>query len=93
MPRRGRRYRSATAGFTAIAQRFEPKSAGQSLAAASVSVRKIGRNGNRVKNGHASSIGIAFVQPWLACVGYVAVAGIWIVPDRRFERLLKEGKS
>jgi len=36
------------------------------------------------------SIGLAFVQPWVACVGYVAVAAMWIVPDRRFEKLLAE---
>jgi uncharacterized membrane protein len=42
---------------------------------------------------YLASIGLAFVQPWLACAGYAAVALIWIYPDRRFERLLLgEGK-
>jgi uncharacterized membrane protein len=36
------------------------------------------------------SIALAFVQPWVACAGYVLVAAIWIVPDRRFEKLLEE---
>ncbi len=39
---------------------------------------------------YAASIGLAFVQPWLACAGYVAVALIWIAPDRRFEKLLND---
>ena len=29
---------------------------------------------------------LAFVRPWLAGVGYVAVALLWLVPDRRIER-------
>jgi uncharacterized membrane protein len=39
---------------------------------------------------YAASILAAFVQPWIACAGYVLVAGIWITPDRRFERRLVE---
>ena len=39
---------------------------------------------------YVASIALAFVQPWIACAGYVAVAAIWIVPDRRFERRLAE---
>jgi uncharacterized membrane protein len=34
------------------------------------------------------SIAVAFVQPWVACAGYVLVACMWIIPDRRFERLI-----
>jgi hypothetical protein len=33
-------------------------------------------------------IALAFVQPWLALVPYVAVALMWLVPDRRVERYL-----
>ena len=32
------------------------------------------------------AIGLAFVQPWMSCVLYVAVAVMWFVPDRRFEK-------
>ena len=39
---------------------------------------------------YAASIALAFVQPWVACAGYVLVAALWIVPDRRFEKLLAE---
>lgn len=31
------------------------------------------------------AIGIAFWQPWLACLIYAAVAAIWFIPDRRIE--------
>ena len=31
-------------------------------------------------------IGLAFVRSWLACAFYVAVAIIWLVPDRRIEK-------
>jgi len=36
------------------------------------------------------SIAVAFIQPWVACAGYVLVACLWFVPDRRFERLVDE---
>lgn len=32
-------------------------------------------------------IGLSFVNPWLGFVFYVVVAGIWLVPDRRFEKV------
>ena len=35
---------------------------------------------------YAIAIGLAFVQPWMSCALYVAVAVMWFVPDRRFER-------
>ncbi|MDE3181352.1 MAG: DUF1211 domain-containing protein [Acidobacteriota bacterium] len=37
---------------------------------------------------YAASILLAFVRPWIACAGYVVVALIWLVPDRRIERML-----
>jgi uncharacterized membrane protein len=36
------------------------------------------------------AIGLAFVQPWIACGLYALVAAIWLCPDQRFERLLDE---
>ena len=39
---------------------------------------------------YAVSIGLAFINRWLALAGYVAVALIWLLPDRRLEsRLLQ----
>ena len=37
---------------------------------------------------YVTGIVLAFVSPWLALVPYVAVALIWLVPDRRVERYL-----
>jgi uncharacterized membrane protein len=38
---------------------------------------------------YAVAIPLAFVAPWLSCALYVAVAIIWLVPDRRIERTLE----
>jgi uncharacterized membrane protein len=43
---------------------------------------------------YAAAIGLAFVFHWAALALYVAVAILWLVPDRRFEKLLaSEGQS
>ena len=34
---------------------------------------------------YAVSIGLAFFQPWIACAGYIIVAILWLIPDRRIE--------
>lgn len=39
---------------------------------------------------YAASIALAFVEPWISCAGYVIVAVMWLVPDRRIERVLAE---
>ena len=39
---------------------------------------------------YATSLGLAFVNRWLAIAGYVAVALIWLIPDRRLEARLQE---
>ena len=39
------------------------------------------------------AIPLAFVQVWISLAIYVAVALVWLVPDRRFERLLAEQKA
>jgi len=36
------------------------------------------------------AIAAAFVHPLIACAGYVLLAIMWLVPDRRFERVLME---
>jgi len=38
---------------------------------------------------YALGIGLAFVQPWLGLAPYVAVALLWLVPDRRIERQIE----
>ena len=39
---------------------------------------------------YATSIGLAFVNRWLAVAGYVIVALMWLVPDRRLESRLSQ---
>jgi uncharacterized membrane protein len=39
---------------------------------------------------YATAIGLAFFKPWMANAIYVAVALMWLVPDRRIERLFSE---
>ena len=39
---------------------------------------------------YVAAIALAFFVPWLSCALYLVVALIWIVPDRRFEKLLAE---
>lgn len=38
---------------------------------------------------YATAIGLAFWNPYISLFMYVVVAAIWIVPDRRIERILK----
>ena len=40
---------------------------------------------------YAVAIPAAFIHPLIACSLYVMVAVMWLVPDRRFERVLMEG--
>jgi len=42
---------------------------------------------------YTAAIGIAFLRPWMADVIYIAVAIMWLVPDRRIERILSTGKD
>jgi len=39
---------------------------------------------------NVTAIGMAFVRPWVSVVLYAAVALIWLVPDRRIERILTQ---
>ena len=39
---------------------------------------------------YAVALPLAFVGPWIACVCYVIVAIIWLIPDRRIERKLAQ---
>ena len=42
---------------------------------------------------YALAVATAFFRPWISCVLYVLVALMWLVPDRRIERLLAEHKD
>ena len=39
---------------------------------------------------YAAAIPVAFLNSWLAFGLYAVVAVIWLVPDRRIERILSE---
>jgi uncharacterized membrane protein len=39
---------------------------------------------------YAASIPLSFVHPWIGCAGYVIVAVMWLVPDRRIEKTFVE---
>jgi len=39
---------------------------------------------------YAAAIPMAFVRPWLAFALYIAVAIMWLIPDRRIERRITE---
>jgi len=42
---------------------------------------------------YALGIGLSFVRPWLAGCLYVLVAMLWLIPDRRIERMVHETDS
>jgi uncharacterized membrane protein len=42
---------------------------------------------------YAVGIGVAFVQPWAAFMLYISVAIIWLIPDRRIERIIDSQKN
>jgi uncharacterized membrane protein len=42
---------------------------------------------------YAVGIGVAFVQPWAAFMLYILVAIIWLIPDRRIERIIDSQKN
>jgi len=39
---------------------------------------------------YAIAIPLSFVQPWIACLCYALVAVIWLVPDPRIEKTLRQ---
>ena len=39
---------------------------------------------------YAVAIPLAFVKPWLACLIYITVAVMWLIPDRRIERQIAD---
>ena len=44
--------------------------------------------------GYLVAIPLAFVHPWVACLLYILVAVMWLIPDRRIERkMASEGST
>jgi TMEM175 potassium channel family protein len=42
---------------------------------------------------YLAAIPLAFVHSWIACALYAAVAIIWLIPDRRIEKVLSEAEE
>jgi len=42
---------------------------------------------------YAAAIGLSFVRPWIADALYAVVALLWVVPDQRIERKIKDEPS
>jgi uncharacterized membrane protein len=40
---------------------------------------------------YAAAVALAFVDAWLSIAIYVLVAVMWLIPDRRIEKVLREG--
>jgi uncharacterized membrane protein len=40
---------------------------------------------------YLAAIGLAFYEPWASLAIYVLVAIMWLIPDRRIEKVLPEG--
>jgi uncharacterized membrane protein len=40
---------------------------------------------------YAAGIGFSFIAPWAALLCYAAVAVLWLVPDRKIEKMVAEG--
>jgi uncharacterized membrane protein len=55
--------------------------------------RAIGRDrkGNFSVVAYLVAIALSFVVPWLSLAIYFAVAAVWLIPDRRIERVLPPG--
>ena len=40
---------------------------------------------------YAAAVALAFVDAWLSIALYALVAVMWLIPDRRIEKVLREG--
>jgi uncharacterized membrane protein len=40
---------------------------------------------------YAAAVALAFVDAWLSIAIYALVAVMWLIPDRRIEKVLHEG--
>ena len=42
---------------------------------------------------YVAAIALAFLSPWISCAVYAAVALMWVIPDRRIERLVAQSEQ
>jgi uncharacterized membrane protein len=51
------------------------------------------RKGRLSAVAYAVAVGVAFIEPWAALAVYVAVAVVWLIPDRRITRVIERGSE
>lgn len=78
----------AGAAFVLLTKKLIAHHGRDSKLAASIGKDKKGKVSVAI---YAAAIPLAFVQPWIACTCYAAVAVIWLVPDPRIEKTLRQG--
>lgn len=56
----------------------------------SVLARAVGKSAKETISvaAYAAAVGLAFAAPWISGLLYAAVAAMWLVPDRRIEKVL-----
>ena len=61
----------------------------------SIVAKAVGRDfkGKLSQIAYVIGIGCAFLAPWISWALYVLVALVWLIPDRRIERVLTEHKD
>jgi uncharacterized membrane protein len=61
----------------------------------SLLARALGKDikGHASLTGYMAAIAVSFAYPWIANALYVLVALMWLVPDRRIERALKQNRA
>ena len=42
---------------------------------------------------YLAAIALAFVSPWISCAIYAGVAAMWVIPDRRIEKLVADSEK
>ena len=42
---------------------------------------------------YVAAIALAFVSPWISCAIYAGVAAMWVIPDRRIEKLVADSEK
>jgi uncharacterized membrane protein len=76
---------AALAYFVLTRARLGLHPPGSSLATAIGNDRK----GRLSAVGYLVGVGVAFAEPWLAIVIYVAIAVVWVIPDSRISRVIE----
>lgn len=77
----------AGAAFVVLTKKLISHHGKDSKLAASIGNDKKGKLSVAI---YAAAIPLSFVQPWIACACYALVAIVWLIPDPRIERTLRQ---